>query len=127
MTAYSPDNRATNQAEIERDTVKNLPRRDAADKLRGRTRYTIDRVRPDMLHAVLLRSPLPSGRIVKLGLAPALAMPGVRGVATYADFERLAAHCGLRLVEAFGIRNGRRITFAPGLLASEAVFCVQRA
>jgi methionine biosynthesis protein MetW len=52
--------------------------------------------------------------------------PNLR-VATYADFERLAAHCGLRVADAFGIRNGRRITFAPGLLATEAVFCVQRA
>ena len=37
-------------------TVMNLPRRDAQDKLRGRTKYTNDRTRPDMLHAVLLRS-----------------------------------------------------------------------
>lgn len=50
--------------------------------------------------------------------------PNLR-VATYADFERLAAHCGLRVLDAFGVRNGRRVTFAPGLLASEAVFCVQ--
>ncbi|MGE0072449.1 MAG: methionine biosynthesis protein MetW [Thiomonas sp.] len=52
--------------------------------------------------------------------------PNLR-IATYADFTRLAAHCGLRVVDAFGLRGGRRIDFAPGLLGSEAVFCVQRA
>ncbi len=52
--------------------------------------------------------------------------PNVR-VATYADFRRLAAHCGLRVVEAFGIRGGQRVDFAPGLLATEAVFCVEKA
>ena len=31
----------------------NFPRRDARDKLCGRTRYTIDRARPGMLHAAL--------------------------------------------------------------------------
>src|ERR1700724_2207254 len=31
-------------------------RRDAADKLRGRTRYTIDRYLPGMLHAAVLRA-----------------------------------------------------------------------
>ena len=73
------------QKEIADRTVMDLPRRDAADKLSGRTHYTIDRVRPGMLHAVLLRSPLPSGRITRLDVTPALAMPGVRAVATAAD------------------------------------------
>ena len=66
-------------------TVMNLPRRDAHDKLRGRTRYTTDRVRPDMLHAVLLRSNVAAGRIVKLDVTAALAAPGVRAIATGAD------------------------------------------
>ncbi|MBZ9771638.1 xanthine dehydrogenase family protein molybdopterin-binding subunit [Mesorhizobium sp. CO1-1-8] len=66
-------------------TVMNLPRRDAQDKLRGRTKYTNDRVRPDMLHAVLLRSTVPAGRIRKLDVSAALRCPGVRAVATGAD------------------------------------------
>lgn len=66
-------------------TVMNLPRRDAQDKLRGRTRYTTDRVRPDMLHAVLLRSKVAAGRIVKIDVSAALAAPGVRAIATGAD------------------------------------------
>ncbi|MFB2550503.1 xanthine dehydrogenase family protein molybdopterin-binding subunit [Ensifer soli] len=66
-------------------TVMDLPRRDARDKLRGRTKYTNDRRRPDMLHAVLLRSTIPCGRILRLDVSAALACPGVRAVATGAD------------------------------------------
>ncbi|WP_182083988.1 xanthine dehydrogenase family protein molybdopterin-binding subunit [Aureimonas sp. ME7] len=66
-------------------TVMDLPRRDARDKLVGRTRYTNDRARPDMLHAALLRSPVPAGRIRRLDVSKALRCPGVRGVATGRD------------------------------------------
>jgi len=66
-------------------TVMDLPRRDARDKLRGRTKYTNDRTSPDMLHAVLLRSNLPSGRIVRLDVSAALVCPGVLGIATGLD------------------------------------------
>lgn len=66
-------------------TVMDLPRRDARDKLQGRTRYTIDRVRPEMLHAVLLRARVPAGRIARLDVSAALGRPGVRAVATGAD------------------------------------------
>ena len=76
--------RKTPMSELEA-TVMNLPRRDASDKLRGRTRYTNDRARPDMLHAVLLRAAVPAGRIRKLDMSAALACPGVRAVATGAD------------------------------------------
>ncbi|UHD43859.1 xanthine dehydrogenase family protein molybdopterin-binding subunit [Aureimonas altamirensis] len=66
-------------------TVMNLPRRDAQDKLRGRTRYTVDRQRPDMLHAVLLRADVPAGRIVRLDVSAVRDCVGVRGVATGQD------------------------------------------
>ncbi|SES40805.1 xanthine dehydrogenase family protein molybdopterin-binding subunit [Rhizobium sp. NFR03] len=66
-------------------TVMDLPRRDARDKLRGRTRYTNDRARPDMLQAVLFRATVPAGRIVRLDLSEALKCPGVRGIVTAAD------------------------------------------
>src|SRR5260370_12140628 len=60
-------------------------RRDAADKLRGRTRYTIDRYLPGMLHAAVLRASVPSGRIVRLDVSSAARMPGVRAIVTAAD------------------------------------------
>lgn len=63
----------------------NSGRRDAADKLRGRTRYTIDRYLPGMLHAAILRAGVPSGRIARLDITKAARMPGVRAVVTAAD------------------------------------------
>ncbi|KRQ05720.1 aldehyde oxidase [Bradyrhizobium pachyrhizi] len=62
-----------------------LRRRDAADKLRGRTRYTIDRYLPGMLHAAVLRAGLPSGRIIRLDTSRAARMPGVRAIVTASD------------------------------------------
>jgi CO/xanthine dehydrogenase Mo-binding subunit len=63
----------------------NFPRRDAADKLRGRTRYTIDQVRPRMLHGALARAQVPAARILRIDVSAARAMPGVRAVVTAAD------------------------------------------
>ena len=60
--------------------VMNYPRRDARDKLAGRTRYTVDRTAPRMLHAAVLRSEVASACIVVLDVSAAEAMPGVRAV-----------------------------------------------
>lgn len=65
--------------------VMDFRRRDARDKLTGRTRYTVDRYPPALLHAAILRAAVPSGRIVRLDVAKAAAMPGVRAVVTAAD------------------------------------------
>jgi len=67
------------------DAVMNLPRRDARDKLQGRTRYTVDRALPGMLHAVQLRSTVPSARIIRIDTEAASKMPGVRAIALAED------------------------------------------
>lgn len=64
---------------------RDVPRRDAEDKLRGRTRYTVDRSGPGMLHAALRRAEVPAGRLVRVDVAPALALPGVHAVVTGED------------------------------------------
>lgn len=74
-----------NAAVDPRSAVMDLPRRDALDKLTGRTRYTIDSIGPDMLHAVIVRSNVASARIVAIDVSKALAMKGVRAVVTHAD------------------------------------------
>ncbi len=51
--------------------------------------------------------------------------PNIR-VGTYADFEVLAEQCGLRILESFGLHEGRIVTRHPNLLASTAVFKFQR-
>ena len=67
------------------NAVLNFARRDAKDKLRGRTRFTVDQVGPGMLHGFVLRATLPSARIVQLDTSAARKMPGVRAVVTAQD------------------------------------------
>lgn len=51
--------------------------------------------------------------------------PNIR-VGTYADFEVLARKDGLRILDAFGIRNGAAVRRWPNLRASVAVFKFER-
>lgn len=65
--------------------VMDLPRRDARDKVTGRTRYTIDAAGPELLHAAIVRAQVASARILRIDTARAAALPGVRAVVTFAD------------------------------------------
>ncbi len=51
--------------------------------------------------------------------------PNIR-VTTFRDFEALAGQCGLRILESFGLQEGRRVDLWPNLLASTAVFKFER-
>ena len=51
--------------------------------------------------------------------------PNIR-VGTYADFEVLARHDGLQILDAFGIQGGRVVHRWPNLRANVAVFKFQR-
>ncbi len=51
--------------------------------------------------------------------------PNVR-FGTFADFEVLARKTGLRVTDAFGLRDGRAVRRWPNLLASVAVFKFER-
>jgi methionine biosynthesis protein MetW len=52
--------------------------------------------------------------------------PNIR-VGTFDDFEVLAQQCGLRVIDAFGLHEGRRVDRWPNLMASTAVFRFERA
>ncbi|MBN6745628.1 xanthine dehydrogenase family protein molybdopterin-binding subunit, partial [Acidithiobacillus sp. MC2.1] len=56
---------------------KDIRRSDARNKVTGAALYTVDVHPPGMLHAAVLRSPLPHARIRSLDLSPAAALPGV--------------------------------------------------
>jgi CO/xanthine dehydrogenase Mo-binding subunit len=62
---------------------------DGEAKVRGAAVYCMDYEEAHMLHAGLLRSPVPAGRIARLDLSHALALPGVRRAVTSADAPRL--------------------------------------
>lgn len=51
--------------------------------------------------------------------------PNIR-VGTYADFQILARKCGLRVLDSFGVQEGRQIRVMPNLMASMAVFKFDR-
>ncbi len=61
------------------------PRPDALAKVRGLASYAVDYAETGMLHARLLRSPVPSGRITLVDVSTAATMPGVHSVVTAAD------------------------------------------
>jgi CO/xanthine dehydrogenase Mo-binding subunit len=54
-----------------------LPRHDQAEKVAGSTRYAGDLAFASMLHARLVRSPVPSARITGRDASAAVAVPGV--------------------------------------------------
>jgi CO/xanthine dehydrogenase Mo-binding subunit len=59
---------------------KRLPMVDAPEKVRGKAHYFTDLELPGMLHAKVLRSPLPHARIIHIHADKAVSLPGVRAV-----------------------------------------------
>lgn len=51
--------------------------------------------------------------------------PNIR-VGTYSDFEALARKNGLRILDAFGLQEGREVRFLPNARAGTAVFRIER-
>ncbi len=66
---------------------KSVSRVDGWEKITGAARYVDDlEFGPNLLHAVLVESPLPHARIVSIDTSEAEAMPGVTAVVTGRDF-----------------------------------------
>lgn len=68
------------EAPAYRAVNKPIERHDAKEKIAGATRYAADFEIEGMLHTRLLRSPLPSARIVRRDVNDALKIPGVLAV-----------------------------------------------
>ena len=64
---------------------KSRRRVDARAKVTGQTRFADDIVLPRMLHARLLRSPVPHARVARIDVSRARALPGVHLVLTGSD------------------------------------------
>jgi len=90
---------------------------DAVGKAVGATVYAADFSMPNMLHAKVFRSPVPSARIVKLDVSKARATPGVACVMTGDDVK--GAKLNTDLPGQTG-REARSGSDAP-VLASDAV------
>jgi CO/xanthine dehydrogenase Mo-binding subunit len=85
---------------------------DGVPKVTGAARYAADVVRPGMLHARFLASPLPHARIRSIDVSRALAIPGVHAVLTGEDVH--------------GARYGRRLLDRPVLCWDRALFVGDR-
>ena len=76
----------------EYDIVGTRPiRPDGPDKVMGRARYAADIHPAGLLYGKILRSPHPHARINRIDATRALALPGVRAVATAADLPEVSA------------------------------------
>ena len=73
---------------------RSMPRVDALEKLRGDAQYVGDLVVPRMLHAKVLRSPLPHARIASIDTSAAEQMPGVVAVLTAGDVSDIDTYWG---------------------------------
>ncbi|MDQ1081626.1 xanthine dehydrogenase family protein molybdopterin-binding subunit [Pseudoroseomonas cervicalis] len=62
------------------------PRLEAADKVRGATRFAADLPLPRLAHAMTVPSPIVRGRLLGLDDAAARALPGVLAVLSWRDF-----------------------------------------
>jgi len=51
--------------------------------------------------------------------------PNIR-VGTHADLALLAQRCGLKVLDRFGLQDGRTVRFAPNLLAGTSVYTLSR-
>ena len=65
-------------------------RHDGADKVTGRARYGADIHLPGLLYGKVLRSPHPHARIKSIDTSRALALDGVRAVATGAELPEIS-------------------------------------
>ncbi|HUB14322.1 MAG TPA: xanthine dehydrogenase family protein molybdopterin-binding subunit [Acetobacteraceae bacterium] len=73
---------------------KAVPRQDARAKVTGAIRFTVDVKLPGMLHARILRSPLPHARIQAIDGVAAARHPGVRAVLTIAPRDAIVRYVG---------------------------------
>ena len=73
------------------DVVGTRPiRHDGPDKVMGRARYAADIQPPGLLHAKLLSSPHPHAEIKSIDTSRAMALQGVKAVATSSDLPELS-------------------------------------
>ncbi len=74
---------------------KRTPRVDARDKVTGKTVYSTDLYPEGMLRARVLRAAVPHGKILRLDVSRARALPGVEAVLTHED---IPGHNGFGIV-----------------------------
>ena len=67
---------------------KSVKRIDGEDKVRGKTKYGIDYVVPNMYVVKILRSPHAHAQIISIDISQAETLPGVKAVITASDIPQ---------------------------------------
>jgi len=75
-----------------RQIGRSIPRLEAREKVTGRTEYVHHLRLPGMLHGKIFRSTIPHGRIKRIDVAAARALPGVHGVVTIDEVRGVIPH-----------------------------------
>lgn len=91
-------------------------RHDGLDKVTGAAKYGADIQLTGMLHGMVLRSPHPHARIRRIDTSKAAALPGVRAIATAADFPIIATGD----IDFANVRGNPRM-IAENVLANQKV------
>jgi xanthine dehydrogenase molybdenum-binding subunit len=108
---------AADQDILEYKVIGRRPiRHDGVDKVTGRALYGADVRLPGLLYGKVLRSPHAHARIRRIDTSKALALPGVRAVATGADLPSLSD-----TVKALGEGSVNLKYQSAGLLADDKV------
>lgn len=71
-----------------------VPRVDGIEKVTGRATYTGDLMVPGMVHAEVLRSPLPHAKVTKIDATEAARLPGVLAVVTREHLTEMNPYFG---------------------------------
>jgi xanthine dehydrogenase YagR molybdenum-binding subunit len=77
---------------------KPVPRQDGCAKVTGAVRFTVDVRLPGMLHARILRSPLPHARVRAIDADAAAHVPGMRAVLVVAPKDAILRYVGAPVV-----------------------------
>jgi xanthine dehydrogenase molybdenum-binding subunit len=108
---------------------KNLPRKDAVEKVNGQVTFVSDIHLPNMLHAKFLKSPYAHARIKRVDTSKAERMPGVRCILTHRDVPKVHPQRKLEyLLDETVHRPGEEIAAVAALtaeIATEAIKLIE--
>ncbi|WP_214370861.1 xanthine dehydrogenase family protein molybdopterin-binding subunit [Pseudonocardia sp. H11422] len=68
---------------------RHLPRADGVTKVTGRADYALEHDPPGVVHAAVVESTIPAGRVLRIDTTTAAGMPGVLRILTHADAPSL--------------------------------------
>src|SRR5713226_7460559 len=94
-----------------------VPRKDGVDIVTGNVVYGVDINLPGMLHGRVVRSAIASGKVVRVDVSAARALPGVKSMITAADVPPTRFGYGIKDEQIFA---GEKIRYAGEPIAAVA-------